>query len=59
MIVSSNLRDKRALVLRLIMAEALAKRGQGPLALRFRVRPTGVRPQRAQPLPTEPKDPVP
>jgi hypothetical protein len=59
MLVSSNLRDKRALVLRLIMAEALAKPGKGPLALRLRVRPTFVRAPRAQVGAAEPKDPVP
>ncbi len=36
MSVASNKQDKRALVLRLIVAELLAKPGEGPLAPRFR-----------------------
>lgn len=35
MTVSINLRDKRALVLRLIVAEALSRRGDGPLARKY------------------------
>ena len=43
MSIGSNIRDKRALVLRLIVAEALAKPGEGPLAPRFRPNKRGFR----------------
>ena len=35
MSLADNVRDRRALLMRLIVAEALAKPGEGPLAPRF------------------------
>ncbi len=64
MTVSNNLRDKQALVLRLIVAEVLARPGKGPLAPRFRLAFPDVRARaRAQPRQaieqSEPKEPTP
>ncbi len=39
MSLADSIANRRALLLRLIMAELLAKRGQGPLALKHAARP--------------------
>ena len=60
MTVSIDLRDKRALVLRLIVAEALSRRGDGPLARKYGLPklPKLKVTHDANPQ-VEPKDPVP